>query len=65
MNEYDKNFWIDLDVLVHEDVTELITRKHHNITFIWNYWNDYEEISLFNYGQRSVLSYKFIICCVG
>jgi len=50
-NEYDKNFWIDLDVLVHKDVTELITRKHHNITFIWNYWNDYERMSLFNYGR--------------
>jgi len=50
-DEYDKNLWIDLDVLVHENVTELITRKHNNITFIWNYWNDYEKISLFNFGR--------------
>ena len=50
-DEYDKNLWIDLDVLVHEDITDLITRPHNNITFIWNYWNDYERMSLFNYGR--------------
>ena len=37
--------------MVHQDVTELITRTHNNITFIWNYWNDYEKISLFNFGR--------------
>ena len=36
-DEYDKNFWIDLDVLVHEDVTELITRKHYD-NFKFSYW---------------------------
>ena len=50
-DEYDKNLWIDLDVLVHKDITDLITRPHNNITFIWNYWNDYERMSLFNYGR--------------
>ena len=49
--EYEKNFWIDLDVLVHKDITEIITRPHNNITFIWNYWNDYERMSLFNFGR--------------
>ena len=51
--EYDKNIWIDLDVLVHKDMTDIITRPHTNITFIWNYWNDhdYERICLFNYGS--------------
>lgn len=50
-DEADKNFWIDLDVLIHQDITDIITRPHNNITFIWNYWNDYENISLFNYGR--------------
>ena len=35
-DEYDKNIWIDLDLLVHDDMTEIITRPHNNITFIWN-----------------------------
>lgn len=50
-DEYDKNFWIDLDVLVHKDITDIVTRTHDNITFIWNYWNDYERMSLFNFGR--------------
>ena len=36
-DEYDKNIWIDLDLLVHDDMTEIITRPHNNITFIWNW----------------------------
>ena len=50
-DEFDKNLWIDLDVLIHKDVTDIISRPHNNITFIWNYWNDYERMSLFNYGR--------------
>ena len=50
-NESDKNFWIDLDVLIHKDITDIVTRPHNNITFIWNYWNDYERMSLFNFGR--------------
>ena len=50
-DEYEKNLWIDLDVLVHKDITDIITRPHNNITFIWNYWNDYERLSLFNFGR--------------
>ena len=50
-DEYDKNFWLDLDLLIHKDITDIITRPHNNITFIWNYWNDYEGLTLFNYGR--------------
>ena len=51
MIDFDKIFWIDLDVLIHKDVTDIITRKLDNITFIWNYWNSFESLSLFNYGR--------------
>ena len=34
-DEADKNLWIDLDLLIHKDITDLITRRHSNITFIW------------------------------
>mgnify|MGYP000226705826 CR=1 FL=1 len=50
-DEYEKNFWIDLDLLIHKDVTDIITRPHKNITFIWNYWNEYERMTLFNFGR--------------
>ena len=50
-DEFDKNLWIDLDLLIHKDVTDIILRPHNNITFIWNYWNDYERMSLFNFGR--------------
>ena len=50
-DEYDKNFWIDLDVLVHKNITDIIVKPHDNITFIWNYWNSFESLSLFNYGR--------------
>ena len=62
----DKNLWIDLDVLVHKDITDIITRSHNNITFIWNYWNDYERISLFNYGKgvSCHTNSSFVACVV-
>ena len=50
-DEYKENFWIDLDLLIHKDITDIILRPHNNITFIWNYWNDYERMSLFNFGR--------------
>ena len=34
-DEYDKNFWLDLDLLIHKDITDIITRPHNNITFRW------------------------------
>jgi hypothetical protein len=31
--------WIDLDVLIHSDITHLVDRKFKKPTFIYNYWN--------------------------
>ena len=50
-DEYDKNFWIDLDVLVHKNITDIIVKPHDNITFIWNYWNDYYNVTKQNFGK--------------
>lgn len=34
-----KNFWLDLDLLIHNNITDLVTRDLEKPTFIWNYWN--------------------------
>lgn len=44
----DYNCWLDLDVLIHDDITDLVTRDTDKPYFIWNYWNQ----NGFNYGMR-------------
>ena len=34
-----RNIWLDLDLLIHEDITEEITKEIQKPTFIWNHWN--------------------------
>lgn len=34
-----QNFWLDLDLLIQDNITDLVTRKLSKPTFIWNYWN--------------------------
>ena len=34
-----RNVWVDLDALVHQDITEEVTQEIDKPTFIWNYWN--------------------------
>ena len=50
-DEYDKNLWIDLDLLIHDDITNIVKAESKCITFIWNYWNDFEVMSLPNFGR--------------
>lgn len=33
-----RNCWIDLDILIHNDITDLVTRELEKPTFIWNWW---------------------------
>ena len=49
----EKNFWVDLDILVHGDLTATLNRPIPNFTMLWNYWNDYEHKSLRWYGTGS------------
>ena len=46
-----KNAWIDLDALIHKDITFLFEQSLERPKFIWNYWNNYEERSLQWYGK--------------
>lgn len=43
--------WIDLDALIHKDITFLFEQDLKRPKFIWNYWNNYEERSLQTYGK--------------
>lgn len=45
------NAWIDLDVLIHNDITDLLTRKTDNFTMIYNHWFDLESKSMLWYGK--------------
>jgi len=49
----DKNYWVDLDILIHGDLTGTLNRPMPNFTMLWNYWNDYESKSLQWYGTGS------------
>ena len=40
-----------MDVLVHKNITDIIVKPHDNITFIWNYWNDYYNVTKQNFGK--------------
>ena len=52
-DEAEINGWIDLDIHINKNVTKLVSRPHPNITFIWNYWNDFNTMSLRPYGKGS------------
>ena len=52
-DEADVNGWLDLDIHINENITHLVSRPHPNITFIWNYWNDFTAMSLRPYGKGS------------
>ena len=51
--ESQRNFWVDLDILIHGDITELVDTPLANFTMIWNHWNNYETRSLNWYGKCS------------
>ena len=52
-DEADVNGWLDLDIHINDNITKLVERPHPNITFIWNYWNSFEDMSLKPYGKGS------------
>jgi len=45
------NAWIDLDVLIHNDITDILTRRTDNFTMIFNHWFDLQKKSLQWYGK--------------
>lgn len=46
-----RHAWLDLDILIHKNITEEVTMDIQQPKFIWNYWNDYERRSLRWYGK--------------
>ena len=45
--------WIDLDVLIHGDITEYLTRDLDKPTFIFNHWSDLQTRSMRYFGKGS------------
>jgi hypothetical protein len=45
--------WIDLDVLIHGDITELLSRSFEKPTFIFNHWNSNREHAFKWFGKGS------------
>lgn len=51
MEKHDKGIWLDLDILIHKDITTSIRKNRTGVCMIWNYWNDYDTRSLATYGK--------------
>lgn len=60
-----QNFWIDLDIVIHNDITELVTRKLDKPTFIWNHWNwdglpKEQQLRWFGQGVQCFVNSSFV-----
>jgi hypothetical protein len=51
LEKYERGVWIDLDVLIHKNVTEDVITTDGSFIMIWNHWNNYYEKSLRWYGK--------------
>lgn len=51
LEKHEKGIWIDLDILIHKNITDLVTRPVDSFTMIWNHWNNYEYKSALNWGK--------------
>lgn len=51
LEKHESGVWLDLDVLIHKDITDTIDNNNNDFTMIWNHWNDYYERSLQWYGR--------------
>jgi hypothetical protein len=61
----DNNFWIDQDIIIHNNITELLTRQMNKPTFIWNYWNwdkasEQESLKWFGTGTQCFVNSSFV-----
>jgi hypothetical protein len=52
MEKHEKGIWLDLDILIHKDITDL-GEDEADFKMIWNYWNNYYTRSLRWYGKGS------------
>ena len=51
IEKHEKGIWIDLDILIHKNITNLSLREDGDFKMIWNHWNPYEEKSAMWYGK--------------
>ena len=53
LEKHQEGIWLDLDILIHENITDIVTRDDGDFKMIWNHWNNYETKSLRWYGSGS------------
>lgn len=53
IEKHEEGVWVDLDILIHKNITEMIQQNDDDFCMIWNYWNDYIQRSLMWYGKGS------------
>lgn len=56
LEHHKKGIWLDLDILIHKNITEDIEKivdSKSDFVMIWNHWNDYENKSLKWWGKGS------------
>lgn len=59
------NFWIDQDILIHNNITDLVTGQYDVPKFIWNYWNwngrsEFENLRWFGKGVQCYVNSSFV-----
>ena len=52
MEKHEKGIWLDLDILIHDDIT-FLGEDLNPFVMIWNHWNQYYHRSLRWYGKGS------------
>ena len=50
MEKHEKGIWLDLDILIHSDITDL-GEDDSDFKMIWNHWNNYYDVSLQWWGR--------------
>ena len=56
----DNNLLLDLDILIHNDITEICFRDIHKPTFIWTHWTPKERLKLFQTKTQCFINSSFV-----
>lgn len=63
---YGRNVWLDLDILIHDDITDLVITDQPKPVFIWNYWtwdrhrDEYQALRHYGNGSLCYMNSSFV-----
>jgi hypothetical protein len=55
------NVILDLDILIHNDITDLVTTKYEKPTFIWCSWHPIQDIHTFARWHRCLINSSMVV----